>query len=138
MTIKGGCHCGAVRYEAAGGALSHALCHCSDCRRSAGAPMVGWAMFRLDMVKVTGAPKTYQSSPHGRRHFCPDCGTGVFYTNAEILPGIIDIQSATFDNPGVIPPQAHFQTAERVKWMERAHDLPVFERYPPPNPPAGG
>jgi hypothetical protein len=25
----------------------------------------------------------------------------------------------------------HIQTAERLRWMERAHELPVFERYPP-------
>jgi hypothetical protein len=25
----------------------------------------------------------------------------------------------------------HIQTAERLRWMERAHELPSFERYPP-------
>jgi hypothetical protein len=25
----------------------------------------------------------------------------------------------------------HIQTAERIRWMERAHELPTFERYPP-------
>jgi hypothetical protein len=25
----------------------------------------------------------------------------------------------------------HVQTAERIGWMERAHELPTFERYPP-------
>jgi hypothetical protein len=69
MAITGGCHCGAVRYEAQGEALNHALCHCRDCRRSAGAPMVGWTMYRLDAVKVTkGAPKIYESSQHRRDH----------------------------------------------------------------------
>jgi len=38
MAISGGCHCGAIRYEAADEALTHALCHCTDCRRHAGAP----------------------------------------------------------------------------------------------------
>jgi len=132
MAIIGGCHCGAVRYEAGGEALTHALCHCTDCRRSAGAPMVGWTMYRHDAVKVTrGRPKVYESSEHGRRHFCPNCGTGLFYTNAKVLPGIIDIQSATYDDPNAVPPRAHIQVAERIQWMERAHELPTFERYPP-------
>jgi len=132
MKIAGGCHCGAVRYEINGEALTHALCHCSDCRRHSGAPMVAWAMFPTDAVKTTkGAPKTYASSADGRRYFCADCGTGLFYTNAAILPGITDVQSATFDDPGVLPARAHIQTAERIGWMEAAHDLPMFERYPP-------
>ena len=94
--------------------------------------MVGWTMYKLEAVTVTaGTPKVYESSLHGRRHFCPDCGTGVFYTNDQILPGIIDIQSATYDDPDAVPPRLQVQIAERIEWMERAHELPAFERYPP-------
>jgi hypothetical protein len=25
----------------------------------------------------------------------------------------------------------HIQVADRIRWMERAHELPTFERYPP-------
>ena len=50
---------------------------------------------------------------------------------SKMLPGIIDIQSATFDNPDAVPATVHIQIAERIGWMERAHELPVFERYPP-------
>jgi hypothetical protein len=94
--------------------------------------MVGWAMYRADAVTVTkGAPKVYESSQHGRRHFCLDCGAGLFYTNAQGLPGIIDIQSATYDDPDAVPARLHVQVAERIGWMERAHELPAFERFPP-------
>ncbi len=86
--MKGRCHCGSVKYEVTGEAITHALCHCSDCRRCAGAPMVGWAMFPENCVKVIGETKIYKSSQHARREFCPQCGTGLFYRNAEILPGI--------------------------------------------------
>ncbi len=132
MVITGGCHCGAIRYESQGEPLTHTLCHCTDCRRSAGAPMVGWTMFPLDAVNVTkGTPKVYESSKYGRRHFCAGCGTGLFYTNADILPGIMGIQSGTFDDPDAVPARMHIQIAERIGWMERAHELPSFERYAP-------
>jgi hypothetical protein len=132
MSMTGGCHCGAIRYEVKGDALTHALCHCTDCRRHAGAPMVGWTMYPETSVRLTrGAPKVYNSSEHGRRHFCPDCGTGLFYTNSQNLPGIIDVQSATHDDPAAIPAQAHIQVADRITWMATAHTLPAFHRYPP-------
>ena len=132
VAITGGFHCGAIRYQVGGDALTHSLCHCTDCRRHAGAPMVAWTMYPLDLVKVTaGTPKVYASSQHGRRHFCADCGTGLFFTNAQVLPGIIDVQSATYDDPNAVPAQAHIQIADRIGWMERAHELPAFERYPP-------
>ncbi len=132
MILQGGCHCGAIRFEAQGDAITHALCHCTDCRRHAGAPMVGWTMYPTAAVKVTkGAPKIYKSSDNGRRHFCVDCGTGLFYVNEMILPGIIDIQSATYDDPNAVPARAHIQVAERIRWMESAHTLPMFDRFPP-------
>jgi hypothetical protein len=87
-------------------------------------------MVAADQVSITGTPKTYESSQHGRRLFCGDCGTGLFYLNEKLLPGLIDIQTGTLDDPNLLPAQMHIQTAERIAWMESAHDLPEFERYP--------
>lgn len=130
--LTGGCHCGAVRYEAAGEPLYHGLCHCNDCRKSSGAPAVSWIAFPEDSVRVTqGALHEYASSTDGRRHFCPSCGTGVLYYNAVNLPGIADIQSATLDNADAVTPGAQIQIAERLPWMAHLADLPEFERYPP-------
>lgn len=132
MQLTGGCHCGAIRYEVTGDALTHALCHCSDCRRHAGAPVVGWTMYPEAALRITqGAPKTYQSSEHGRRQFCPECGTGLFYANAQMLPGIVDVQSATYDNPEAIPARMQIQVAERIGWMAGIDTLPQHLRYPP-------
>jgi hypothetical protein len=132
VKITGRCHCGAIKYEIDGEALTHALCHCTDCRRCAGAPMVAWAMFPAKAVKVVeGTTKMYNSSEHGRRYFCGDCGTGLFYTNEVVLPGIMDVQSATFDSPEALPVKVQIQVAERIGWMQHAHELPMFDRYPP-------
>ena len=131
MTLEGGCYCGAVRYEVNGEPQHVALCHCNDCRKSSGAPMVAWAAFTEDQFKlVEGEPVTFNSSGSAMRSFCPKCGSGLYYRNAEFLPGIVDIQSATLDDPEALPPGAHIQTAERLGWMETAHSLPAFERFP--------
>ena len=138
MKLEGGCHCGAIRYEVDGEPLTHALCHCTDCGRSAGAPMVGWTMYPEVALRVTkGTPKTHASSEHGRRQFCPDCGTGLFYSNAAMLPGLVDIQSGTYDDPEAVPARVHIQLAERIGWMATAHELPGFERFPPMDGGAG-
>ena len=92
--------------------------------------MVGWIAFKTDQVAITGDPVTYESSGHGRRQFCGRCGTGLFYSNAEFLPGIIDIQSCTLDEPEAVAPGAHIQVADRLSWMTDVAALPTFERYP--------
>ena len=128
--LHGRCHCGRIAYDMPEEVLHHALCHCSDCRRHAGAPMVGWAMVAADQISIVGTPRSYASSEHGRRLFCGDCGTSLFYVNEEVFPGLIDVQTGTLDNPNLLPAQMHIQTAERIAWMESAHELPKFERYP--------
>ena len=131
MTHSGHCHCGAIQYEVTGEAQHVVLCHCSDCRRSAGAPMVAWAAFAEEALRLTrGAPRTINSSGEAMRSFCADCGTGLFYRNAVALPGIVDIQTATLADPEALPPAVHIQTAERLGWMAHAHELPAFARYP--------
>ena len=131
--VTGGCHCGAIRYQVEGELIVHALCHCRDCRRHAGAPMVGWAAFAEGELTVEqGVVTTHNSSGEAMRSFCPRCGTGLFYRNAELLPGIVDIQSVTFDDPEALPPQIHIQTAERLSWMDGQETLPAFARFPEP------
>lgn len=131
MNLSGGCHCGAVRYEVKGEPQHVALCHCSDCRRASGAPMVAWAAFAEDEFTVlSGEVRTRNSSGASMRSFCPECGTGLFFRNAEALPGIVDIQSATLDDPDACAPSGHIQVAERIGWMAEQHRLPTFARYP--------
>ncbi|HVF95632.1 MAG TPA: GFA family protein [Sphingomonas sp.] len=130
-TVTGHCRCRAISYAAEGEPLHHAICHCGDCRHSAGAPMVGWIAFKHEQVAITGTPVTYNSSGTAMRQFCGTCGTGLFYVNEQFLPGIIDIQSATLDEPDNHPPGAHIQTAEAVAWEKDLAGLPRFERYPP-------
>ncbi|NWK98643.1 aldehyde-activating protein [Sphingobium lactosutens] len=128
--VTGKCQCGAIRYEAEGEPAYSALCHCADCRASAGAPMVGWALFPEDKVSISGAPVQYRSSENATRHFCGVCGTGLFYTNPLVFPGSIDIQTATLDDPAALPPQAHVQMADALPWMAGTDALPKFDRYP--------
>lgn len=128
--VTGGCQCGAIRYEATGDPAYSAICHCGDCRVSAGAPMVGWALFPEDMVTISGDPVRYQSSDHATRLFCGTCGSGLFYLNPVVFPGAIDIQTGTLDDPAALPPQAHVQMAEAAPWMAGMLDLPQFDRYP--------
>ena len=64
------------------------------------------------------------------RSFCPRCGTGLWFRNEEALPGIVDVQLATLDDPDAFTPQAQIQIADRIGWMTSAHLLPEFPRFP--------
>ena len=133
MPLSGGCHCGAVRYEIDGATVAQAICHCSDCRRNAGAPFVAWGMLPEAAVRVTlgaGQLTTYRSSEHAVRQFCKVCGAGLFYRNAVNLPGLIDVQTATLDDPEALAPTVQVQAAEKLVWVDRLGEMPAFPRFP--------
>ena len=129
--LHGQCHCGAVRFDIPDKALHSSICHCVDCRRQSGAPVAAWAMVPKGAVAIQGEPRVYHSSSAGRRSFCGTCGTGLFFTNALLdQMGIMQVRIAALDDPDAIAPELQVQTAERIGWMEAAHDLPAFERFP--------
>ena len=92
--------------------------------------MVAWATFPEASLTLTcGSPKTINSSGAAMRSFCGDCGSGLFYRNQDVLPGIVDIQSSTLDDPNALPPAIQIQTAERLVWVKYLHEMPEFERF---------
>ena len=131
--LTGGCRCGAVRYQAqVKGTDRHGLCHCEDCRRSAGAPAVAWLAVPKDGFTITrGEAVRWNGKGGAERYFCGTCGTGLYYLNDAVLPGIADIQSATLDNAAELSPGAQIQCAERLGYMARLGEMPAFDRFPP-------
>lgn len=131
MAIEGGCQCGAVRYEIASAPERISICHCRDCQKSAGAPMVAWAMVPKEEFRVSaGEARAVNSSGDSFRYFCGACGTGLYYINETFLPGIVDVQLMTFDTPEAFPPGAQVQTAEQAGWLAHLSEIPGFARYP--------
>lgn len=126
----GGCHCGAVRYEMPAEVVYNSLCHCRDCRLCAGAPVVSLAAVKKEALRIDGQPQSYQSSSQSRRSFCGSCGTALFYENEGLLPGLVEVHTATLDDPDALPPVEQIQVAERIGWMKTAHALPEYERFP--------
>lgn len=129
--LHGRCHCNSIQFEMPDQAAASSVCYCDDCRKQSGAPMLAWAMVPEAKVSITGKPNVYSSSEGGQRSFCGSCGTGLFFTNALLAQmGMMQVRIAALDDPDAIPPQMQVQTAERVKWMASAHELPAFERFP--------
>jgi len=127
-TLEGGCFCGAVRYRAAGTPFNSTVCHCTACRRSAGAAAVAWfSVHPRDFALTRGSLREHSSSLHGRRGFCADCGSSVTFRN-ESLPNEIDIATATLDDPARVPPRDHVWTASRLPWVGLLPGLPHYPR----------
>lgn len=124
-TLTGGCHCGAVRYEARGETSHAALCHCTDCRRVSGAPALAWFTVAADDFAFTaGTPIRYASSDRALRQFCGACGAQLTFAEHAYNGERIDITTCSLDDPDAAPPKGHIYTQSRVAWMSGLDALP--------------
>jgi hypothetical protein len=88
MKIDGGCHCGAITYEAEVDPDHASICHCSDCQQLSGTVFRTSIRAPHDKFKiVSGEPKVYVKvgDSGGRRAqaFCANCGSPIYATAAE-------------------------------------------------------
>lgn len=128
----GGCRCGAVRVRARGHPDYVIYCHCSDCRRSSGAPVSLFVGYRTEQVaNERGVTKLYESSPGVSRSFCGDCGTPLSYQD-ERLPREIYVPIGVFDAPEAFEPEMHDWVSQRLGWLDISDDLPRYQRSSKP------
>ena len=129
--LEGGCLCGAVRYriDALDGDVAD-YCHCSQCRRASGAPVVAWiqvAPARFELLH--GAPRFYRSSDKAGRWFCPDCGGQVYMTDDEGRS--VGVTLGTLDDPAKVRPTVHGWDSMRLPWLCLDDALPRYPAEPP-------
>lgn len=125
--VTGGCHCGAIRYEATGDPLYVPYCHCASCRKTTGAPVVVFINFEATKIRFTkGDRKVYWSSANVMRTFCGDCGTPISYEGDWGGKAIVEVYVSTLDDPGAFVPDRHVFYGERIKWFDVADQLPRY------------
>ena len=124
---KGGCLCGAIRYQTLGQPEGSGYCHCRSCRRHTGAPIVAYVVFRADQVEwLNRAPERFASSKGINRAFCADCGTPLTWEGSYDGKDLIEFHISTLDHPEQFPPNEHTHYGERITWLETDDDLPKF------------
>jgi hypothetical protein len=113
------CSCGQLGIELEGDPVLNALCPCTDCRRRTGSAF-GWQAYFLEgQVTAKNGAASSRPVPVAEpqvRHFCPDCGTTVWWT-AGTAPGMVGVAGGTFD-PGVLgEPIASYRDDNRCAWV---------------------
>ena len=116
---SGSCACNYISYTASTPPTCLVNCHCTTCRRQAGAPYQTWAFFATDDVRWCISPTERQATPAATRTFCPKCGS----TLSMLLhrdPKSIGIAAGTLDEEKTqIPlPSHHIFLSEKASWFE--------------------
>ncbi len=130
-TARGGCLCGAVRYEVRGPLRDVLVCHCEECRRWHGHAAAFTAASRTDFVLVSDRSLRWydgaRSAARARRGFCAECGASLFWES----PGreSIGIAAGTLEPPTALQVEGHIYVSEAGDYYELPDDgLPRSSR----------
>lgn len=132
MKIDGGCHCGAITFEAEVDPEKVAACHCSDCQTMSGAPfrtvvMVPEADFTLKSGELKTYVKTAESGNPRAQVFCPECGTHIYATSVGDGPKILGIRVGTIHQRDQLPPKRQVWTRSAQRWLHDLGSIPGTE-----------
>jgi hypothetical protein len=122
-TREAACHCGQLRLEVTGDPFAVSICNCLACQRRTGSAFGMQGGFKADQVQVRGRFSDYTrvSDEADRKehvfHFCPECGSQVFYTEpAE--PDLVVVSVGSFADPSFPPPTESGYDSRRHPWVE--------------------
>jgi hypothetical protein len=116
------CHCGQLRLEVTGEPFAVSICNCLACQRRTGSAFGMQAGYRPEQVQVVGSYKDYSriSDEADRKehvfHFCPECGSQVFYTEPT-EPDLIVVSVGAFADPSFPPPTESGYDSRRHSWI---------------------
>ena len=138
-TRAAACHCGQLELDVTGEPFAVSICHCLDCQRRTGSAFGMQAGFKADQVSVTGRYDDFTriSDESDRKahvfHFCPDCGSQVFYTEPD-EPDLIVVSVGSFADPSFPPPTESSYDWRRQSWVALPDTIERFDVFAPLRP----
>jgi hypothetical protein len=118
-TRSASCRCGQLRAAVTGEPVRVSVCHCLNCKKRSGSAFAVQARWPTKEVQIEGSSKTFvkagDSGNPATFHFCPECGSDVFYEIDGKFDDLIAIPVGAFDDP-------YFARPSYSVWEERKHE----------------
>lgn len=130
MRVHGGCHCGAIRFEADVNPDGASICHCTDCQ------VLSATAFRVNVPAkaegfrlLQGEPKEYVKvgDSGGRRAqgFCANCGSQIYATSADGPRDVYMLRIGVIEERQQLTPQRQIWRRSALPWLGDWPDLPA-------------
>jgi len=140
MTMrKSSCNCGQLTLTYDGPDPERvSLCQCYECQRRTGTVLSAQTRLPIEHVTIEGQSKTWRfpsnsgkpaafrscDSEGATYHFCPECGSTVYYELA-VAPDMIGVRVGAFTDPTFPPPMISGFEEYRFPWALNVAALPM-------------
>ena len=133
MKIDGGCHCGAITYEAEIDPEKVGICHCTDCQTLSGSAFRTILVVPEDDFKLlSGEPKTYvkigESGAKRAQTFCSECGAPIYSTSVGDGPKLFSVRLGTARQRDELPPKVQIWFRSAQRWLTDLESVPKIEK----------
>ena len=119
-TRTASCSCGQLTAKVTGEPIRISICHCLACQRRTGSVFGEQARFPRENVTVSGTSTEYvRVGDEGSRvkfHFCPTCGSTVYY-ELESVEGFLAIPVGAFADPDFPTPRVSVYEDRKHRWV---------------------
>ena len=125
-TRTASCRCGQLRATASGEPVRVSVCHCLNCKKRSGSAFAVQARWPKAQVQIDGGSKTFvKVADSGNRatfHFCPECGSDVYYEIDgkfdDKFNDLVAIPVGAFDDPWFAQPAFSVWESRKHDWVE--------------------
>lgn len=119
-TRHAACACGRIRLDCVGDPVRVSVCHCLACQQRTGSVFGAQARFRRDQVLTaegvaTRFTRTGDSGATITFHFCPACGSTVYW-EVPALPDFVVIAVGAFADPAFPAPTVSVYEDRQHPW----------------------
>lgn len=127
MKIDGGCHCGAVRYQASISPKLVTICHCADCQTISGAPYRANVRVLRANLHLTGELSLYakvgSSGEETITTFCGVCGSAIY--SCKEGTDFVNLRIGGVSQRATLAPAAQGFSASALPWALDISGIPV-------------
>ena len=125
-TRTAACRCGQLCATVIGDPVRVSVCHCLNCKKRSGSAFAVQARWPKVQATIEGQSKTFvKVADSGNRatfHFCPDCGSDVYYEIDgkfdDKFNDLIAIPVGAFDDPWFARPAYSVWESRKHDWVE--------------------
>ena len=120
MIHKSSCSCGQLKLKYEGEITRTSICHCFECQKRTGSTYGVQTRLDSKFVTIEGQSTAFQrkgdSGGIATFHFCPKCGSTVYW-EADGLPGNIIAAIGNFTNPELPSPTFMVYGDRKHHWV---------------------
>jgi hypothetical protein len=119
------CSCGQLRVTVEGEPVRISICHCLECQKRTGSTYGVQARWPASQAAVDGRSSRFvRTGDEGNVitfHFCPDCGSTVYY-QLDAIPDIVAIAVGNFADPTFPAPRISVYEDRKHAWVSTPPD----------------